>query len=475
MDNGQHKNEFNRVLNTLDVLVVAFGAMIGWGWVVASGTWIQAGGVIGAALGFVVGGLMIYFVGLTYAELTTAMPKCGGEQHFSFTAFGPLGSFVCTWALILSYVGVVCFEACSFPTILQYIFPNMQKIYLYTIAGFDVYLSWVLIAIAMALFITYINIRGTKKAAVLQTILTITIAVVGIILIAASAFTGTTDNIMLHPFEGNTTSSLLLNIFKVAIMTPFFLLGFDVIPQASEEINVPLKKLGYLLVLSIVLAVAFYALIVLAIGAVMTPQQISESMADSGLVTADAMAVAFGSKAMAKVLILGGLCGIVTSWNSFLIGGSRLMYSMSKSHMIPSSFSKLHSKHKTPVTALLLLGGLSVAAPLLGRAMLVWIVDAANFACCIAYCMVAVSFLVIRKRHPDMPRPYKISFGILIGCLAVLMSGFMVVMYMIPGTNCSLTWEEWMIVGGWVVLGLMFGVVSKLHYKDNFASRVGVE
>jgi amino acid transporter len=470
MDNGQQKNEFNRVLNTLDVLVVAFGAMIGWGWVVASGQWIQTGGVIGAALGFVVGGLMIYFVGLTYAELTTAMPKCGGEQHFSYAAFGPLGSFVCTWALILSYVGVVCFEACSFPTILQYIFPGIQKGYLYTIAGFDVYLSWVLIAVVMAVFITYINIRGTKKAAILQTILTITIAVVGIILIAASAFTGTADNVMQHPFVGEDSSSLLFNILKVAIMTPFFLLGFDVIPQAAEEISVPLKRLGGLMVLSIVLAVAFYALIVLAIGAVMTPNQINASMADSGLVTADAMAVAFGSKAMAKVLILGGLCGIVTSWNSFLIGGSRVMYSMAKSNMIPHRFSKLHSKHKTPIAALLLLGGLSVAAPLLGRAMLVWIVDAANFACCIAYCMVAFSFLFIRKRRPAMARPYRVKNGKLVGFAAVIMSGFMVVMYMIPGTNCALTWQEWLIVGGWALLGLLFGIVSKRHYKDKFAT-----
>lgn len=470
MENNNTGNEFNRVLSTLDVLVVAFGAMIGWGWVVASGQWIETGGVVGAALGIVIGGSMIYFVGLTYAELTTAMPKCGGEQHFSFTAFGPLGSFICTWALILSYVGVVAFETCSFPTILQYILPGIQKGYLYTIAGFDVYLSWVLIAVAMAVFITYINIRGTKKAAQLQTVLTITIAVVGIILIAASAFTGTTDNIASHPFEGETSTSILMNVLKVAIMTPFFLLGFDVIPQAAEEIKVPLKKLGGLMILSIVLAVVFYALIVLAIGAVMTSTQIEESMGSTGLVTADAMAVAFGSKTMAKVLILGGLCGIVTSWNSFLIGGSRLLYAMSNSRMVPGIFSRLHKTRKTPVAALLLLGGISVVAPLLGRAMLIWIVDAANFACCIAYCMVAISFLVIRKKRPDMIRPYRVNNGRLIGCLAVLMSGMMVIMYILPGTGCSLTWQEWIIVGAWIVMGLVFGIVSKLHYKEKFAS-----
>ena len=96
------KHSFSKVLNTTDILVVAFGAMIGWGWVVSSGRWIQNAGAIGTVLGFIIGGVMIYFVGMTYAELTPAMPKVGGEHVFSYKAFGPTGSFICTWALILS-------------------------------------------------------------------------------------------------------------------------------------------------------------------------------------------------------------------------------------------------------------------------------------------------------------------------------------------------------------------------------------
>ena len=57
-------------------------------------------------------------------------------------------------------------------------------------------------------------------------------------------------------------------------MTPFFFIGFDVIPQAAEEINVPLKKIGMIMILSIVLAVAFYALIILGVGYVMSPSDI---------------------------------------------------------------------------------------------------------------------------------------------------------------------------------------------------------
>ena len=160
---SEKKGEFNRVLNTGDILVVAFGAMIGWGWVVSSGQWIQSGGIVGTILGFLIGGLMIFFVGLCYAELTSSMPKCGGEHVFSYKAMGPMGSFICTWAIVLSYIGVVCYEAVSFPTILQYLFPKMMIGYLYTINGFDIYLSWLLIAIFMSVLILILNIIGTKK------------------------------------------------------------------------------------------------------------------------------------------------------------------------------------------------------------------------------------------------------------------------------------------------------------------------
>jgi amino acid transporter len=303
MSDGQ-KEAFKRVLNTGDVLVVAFGAMIGWGWVVSSGQWIQSGGVLGTVLGFIIGGIMIYFVGLAYAELTTSMPQCGGEHAFSYMAFGPLGSYVCTWALILSYIGVVCYEACSFPTILQYIFPKMYKWHMYTVAGFDVYASWVAVGSLMAAFIVFVNIVGTKKSAVMQTVFTLAIAAVGLLLLGGAAYSGDMEKISEQAVKGNGMGEIIQNIVKIAIMTPFFFFGFDVIPQAAEEIKVPLKKLGHLMVLSIVLAVAFYTMVVVAIGLVMDNSDITVSLKNTGLVTADAMAKAFGSSAMAKVLIL---------------------------------------------------------------------------------------------------------------------------------------------------------------------------
>lgn len=471
---GKKKSEFNKVFSMWDILVIAFGAMIGWGWVVSSGDWIGSGGVFGAALGFCIGGIMVFFVGLTYAELTAAMPQCGGEHVFSYKAMGPIGSFICTWAIILGYVSVVCFEACALPTIIQYIFPSFLRGYMYTVAGFDIYASWVAVAIAVALFITYINIKGAKTAARLQTILTVIIGAVGILLVAASAITGDASNLQGQMFVGETGGEIFTSIIKVALVTPFFFIGFDVIPQAAEEINVPLRKIGNILILSIVLAVLFYGLVIIAVGYSMNAADIADSYAGSGLVTADAMAKAFNSRLMSKVLIIGGMCGIVTSWNSFLIGGSRAMYSMAESYMIPRPFVKLHKKNKTPVNALYLIGILSVLAPFAGRKMLVWIVDAGNFGCCLAYCMVSLSFLILRKKTPEMERPYKVKHYKFVGVMAVIMSGLMVVMYCIPGSGAALVWQEWAMAGGWCVLGVFFAAYCKLKYKDDFGSHIDV-
>ena len=470
----QKTSSFDRVLGAWDILVIAFGAMIGWGWVVSTGTWIQDGGVLGAAIGFLIGGVMIFFVGLTYAELTSAMPQCGGEHVFSHRAMGPIGSFICTWAIVLGSASVVCFEACALPTIVTYIFPDFLQGYLYTVAGFKVYASWLAVAIGMSILMTYINIRGVKAAAKLQTILTLIIGAAGILLVVVSALTGSVSTLEPQAFLPGDSTTTLKAVLAVAVTTPFYFIGFDVIPQAAEEINVPLKKIGKILILSVVCAVLFYALVIIAVGLVLTGSEILAAESGTGLVTADAMAKALSSATMAKVIIIGGMCGIVTSWNSFLMGGSRALYSMAESYMVPRFFAKLHPKYKTPINALYLIGFLSIIAPLAGRKMLVWIVDAGNFGCCLAYCMVALSFLILRKKEPDLPRPFKVSHYKIVGTLAVLMSGLMVALYIIPNSGSTLVWQEWCMAGGWGLLGIVFAIACKDRDQERFGRLIDI-
>lgn len=464
----EQKSKFDKVMGAWDILVIAFGAMIGWGWVINSGDWITTAGFMGSMIAMLIGGLMVFFVGLTYAELTSAMPQCGGEHVFSYRAMGPTGSFVCTWMIILGYVATAAFEATALPTVITYLFPDFNQVYLYTIAGKDIYLTTVLLGVGFAVLITFINIRGAKAAAILQTVLTAIISIAGILLVVGSAVNGDSSNITGQMWESGSGSTLG-SVFKVACMTPFLFIGFDVIPQAAEEINVPYKKIGKIMLLSIVLAVAWYLLIIFAVCYIMPQSAIAQEMSSqNGLVSVKAIEIAFRSPLMGKVLIIGGLCGIITSWNSFLMGGSRALYSMGESLMIPKKFGEL-GKHKTPTAAIILCGIACVVAPFFGRGVLVWLVDAASFGCVIAYMFVSISFCILRKKKPEMARPYKVKAGKFVGFMAVLMAGFMVLLYIVPASfSAALVWQEWIVVGIWLALGVFFYFYSKKKYGTEF-------
>jgi amino acid transporter len=258
-------------------------------------------------------------------------------------------------------------------------------------------------------------------------------------------------------------------IMVVAIMTPFMFVGFDVIPQTAEEMNVPARAIGKILILSVVLAVIWYIAIIFAVGVGLD----KNALAASTLPTADAMARLFGNDLFAIVLILGGIAGIVTSWNAFIIGGSRILYAMANKKMIPAWFGKLHPKHGTPTNSVLFIGALATVAPLLGRPMLVWLVDAGGLAIVIGYLLAAIAFVQLRKNEPDMNRPFRAGKSNIVGWLAIIFSIFFVILYM-PGMPAALVWPyEWAIFAGWAVLGilLMAGMgknfpKGKLKYVD---------
>lgn len=454
----EKQEKFERVLSKNDVLALAFGAMIGWGWVVMAGSWIKTAGTLGAILAFVLGGIMVLFVGLTYAELTAAMPKCGGEHVFTLRALGKNASFVCTWAIVLGYVSVVAFEAVAFPTVLEYLIPGYIQGKMYTIAGYDVYFTWVIVGIVSSIVITIVNYFGVKTAAFFQGLVTLMIALVGLSFFGGAVVNGSTANIV--PLFKDGANGIL----AVAVMTPFMYVGFDVIPQAAEEINLPFKRIGQIIILSVVMAVAWYVMIIYGVSLALD----SNTIESSKIVTADAMkAVFFNSSLAAKVIIIAGIGGIITSWNSFFVGGSRAIYSLAQSKMLPEFLAKLHPKHKTPVNAVLLIGIVSSLAPLLGRKMMVWLVDAGGFTIVIAYLLVAISFIVLRHKEPHMDRPYKVKNGMLVGIIATLLSGGCALLYL-PGSSAALVPIEWAIVLGWFLIGGLFYAWAKFIYKENF-------
>ncbi|WNG82034.1 APC family permease [Mycobacterium sp. ITM-2016-00316] len=438
-----------KVLGNWDVLALGFGAMIGFGWVVLTGDWIGSAGTLGAVLAMMAGGVIMGVVGLTYAELTAAMPKAGGEHNFLLRGMGPRWSFIGSWGIVGGYVTIVAFEAVALPRTALYLFPDLNQVKLWDVAGSEVYLTWALVGAIAAVVITTVNILGVKFASVAQTFVVVLLLIIGLMLVFGS-FTGGSIENMQPLITGGTAG-----FFAVLVVVPFLFVGFDVIPQSAEEVNVPARQIGRLVVIAVVLATIWYLITIVTTSSAMPASELAEA----DIATADAFGAMFGNEVMAKLLIAGGIAGILTSWNSLLLGASRLMYSMARSGMLPAWFGKLHPRFRTPINALLFIGGLSFIAPFLGEAMLVWLVDSGSPSIVIAYLLVSVVFLVLRRREPQMDRPLRVGGkgkgGLLIGGAAVVLCTGLLSLYL-PGMPAFLDVQPWILFGAWWILGVFF-------------------
>ncbi|MGM8932502.1 APC family permease [Salinicola halophyticus] len=463
--NTTHAPEFVRVLARTDVLALVFGAMIGWGWIVLTGTAILNAGSLGAIIAFLIGGTAVLLVGLTYAELAAAMPRVGGEHVYSYRAMGHLASFICTWSIVLGYMSVVAFEAVALPTVVEQLAPDYSVGYLWTIAGWEVNASWVAVGVVGSIVMMFINFAGISTAALLQKLVTGLILVVGVLFVTGALFTG--EGVNMTPLFNSGDGGLVGGIMAVLVMVPFLFVGFDVIPQAAEEIDLPARNIGGVMVIGVLMAVAWYSLIILGTSLMLD----QDALMNSTLSVPDAMEAVLGSPWASKLMILAGIAGIITSWNAMYIGGSRAIYALAHAGMLPAFLGRLHPRHKTPVNAIILIGVLSIAAPLLGRPALVWLVDAGGLGIVIAYLMVALSFVILRLRAPDMPRPFRVSAGMPIGVLAALLSLGMVCLYL-PGSPSALIGIEWGIFGGWMLLGLVMYTFALKRYGRAHSDRV---
>ena len=420
-----------------------------------TGVWLTSAGTTGTLIAFSIGGFAVCLIGLTYSELASAMPRAGGEHIYTQRALGANFSFVCTWALLFSYINVCLFEAVALPAAIEYLVPDIRLGTLWNVLDADVDLGFVIIGVLGSVLVTWSNYVGIKTATLVQTIVTILIILSGLLLIGGAGLSGDSSNIQ------NFSEPAVTGILVILIMVPGMLIGFDVIPQSAEEINLPPKKIGLLLIVSVMCAVIWYVAISASVGLALPSQEVSSS----SMATADAAASLWGGSWAGTVLVLGGVGGILTSWNAFIVGASRVVFALSESGHLPPVFSKIHPKYQTPYAAILAIGLLSCVAPLFGRTILVWLINTGSFAVTIAFLCVAISFLVLRKKEPDMERPFKVSHPNLVGYGAICLSlGLLSAFF--PWSPSALAWpEEWSTLLIWGLLGSVILFFSNRQSK----------
>lgn len=444
---------FSRVLKNRDVLTLAFGAMIGWSWVLMTGLWVEKAGSLGTLVAFIGGGLAISLIGLTYSELVSALPRAGGEHVYTHRGLGIGWSFCCTWALLLAYVNVCLFEAVALPTAIEYLAPGIRIGTLWTAFGSEVDLGFVLIGAGASILITVINVLGIKPAARFQTIALTLILIAGLLLLSGAITAGSIDNA--RPWIASPATGIL----SVLIMVPALLVGFDVIPQSAEEINLPPKRIGLLLVISVFLAVAWYGLISFAVAMAMPGDRLAASSMASG----DAATLLWGHPLTGSLVVLGGVAGILTSWNAFVIGGSRVLFALAESGLVPAAFARLHPKYHTPYVGIIAIGVLCCLSPLFGRTVLVWLIDAGGFATIVAYLFVPLAFLALRRKEPELPRPFRVSHPRLVGVGGTLLAIALIAAYL-PGSPSALIWPyEWATITVWTLVGIV--LFARYRYR----------
>ncbi len=441
----EEPNRFVRILKSRDVVVLALGAMIGWSWVLMSGYWVHTAGSLGTLAAFAAGGVAISLIGLTYAELAAAMPEAGGEHVYTHRGLGRSWSFVCTWSLLLAYVNICLFEAVALPTAVDYLVPQIRIGTLWNVLGADVDLGFVLVGAGSAVVVTLVNVLGIKTAARLQTLAVALILGSGVLLLTGALSFGSAEHA--QPLIASPATGVL----SVLIMVPTLLVGFDVIPQSAEEIDLPPARIGMLLVVSVFLAVLWYGVVSFSVAMALD----RDTLAASAMATGDAATAVWGHPAAGALLVLGGAAGIVTSWNAFVIGASRLLYAMARSGQVPRAFARLHPRFKTPWVGVLVIGALSCLAPLFGRTVLVWMINAGSFATVVAYLFVPLAFLALRRKEPDLARPFRVRYPRLVGYGAVILALALLIAFL-PGSPSALLWPyEWFTIVVWAVLGAL--------------------
>lgn len=449
-NNGVERQTFAKTLGRGEVWAFAFGSVVGWGWVMLAGGWVSSAGSVGAIIAFVIAGLVCGFIGMAFAELCPMIPQTGGVLVFAYRAGGYKFGWFAAWAMAFAYVAVACWEGPAFGSAVEYLFPQLTEnaTVLYSIEGYNVTLPWVIIAVAGTVFTIICNWIGMSFAKIVNTIAALALVAGGLIFFFGGITLGEASNalpVLQDGFSG---------VFIVLMAAPAMFVGFDVIPQSVEDMKIPMKQVGKMVILAIVLGAIWYILMIIgaSFGA---PADFRDS---ASIPVADIATYVFGSKIFGSFVIIAGIGGILTSWNAMYIGATRIIFAMARAKMLPPVFGKLHPKYNSPSAALILVGALGLASIFLGKNALGWFVDASSFGTVVAYLCAAISFWILKNKEPDIERPFKAPLGKFMAVLAVVSAALFVCIYLPFSPSGGLGQMEWIMVALWTVVGIILAI-----------------
>ncbi|HEX4784329.1 MAG TPA: APC family permease [Candidatus Sulfotelmatobacter sp.] len=442
-----------RQLRATDYFTLGWGTMVGVGWLVVMDDWLLRGGSLGALLGFVIGGALLFPIGWVYGRLVVAMPDAAGEIAYTSAVFPRRVSFATGWMMTLAYFIVCPWEAVAVGRIAGYIIPRLDSIELYRIAGRAVYLPHLVIGLGLTGVLTLLNYRGVRLSATFQNWTSFGTLALFVVFVGLGVSRGSTVNV--QPLFTHTP---LVSILLVIQVVPYFMTGFESVGKAAEEASPEFRAQRFFraIWMAIFVGIVFYASIVAAVAFVAPWRQLTGEKFMTAVAFQQALGRAhFGSRWIVQIILAAALLSLFKCFNGNFVASSRLLFALGRRGMVDARAGKIHERFRTPCVAVLCIGAFTAACMLLGDAILIPITEVGSVACAMGWSATCAACLALAHARPDGMR---LSAGELAVAWFGLAVGIaMVLMKLIPLVPGHFTLYEWLAFGIWIALGVAVG------------------
>ena len=427
-----------RKLRLHDYFALAFGTMIGTGWLILMDDWLGRGGPLGAILAYILGGILLLPVGYVYGQWVQRLPDAAGEAAYTAQVFPPAVSYFTGWMMLLAYFIVCPWEAVALGKIAAYIFPSLDTLQLYSIAGHPVFLPRLILGIALTLFLAILNYRGIRLSANFQKTVTSTVLLLFLLMVGVSVVRGAPLNF--HPaFSATPFASILLTLQIV----PYFMTGFESVPKYAEEANPEFRPKSYMKAIAMALGVGaiFYALSIAAV-AYIAPWQ---SLLGRRFATAIAFEQGLGARWPVRLILIMALFGLFQCFNGNFAASTRLLFAYGRRGTIYSRFGAVHKRFLTPSVAVLGITVGTLVGLFLGDSLLVPVTEVGSMASALGWFAACLSFWFVEKRAP-----IRIVTG-----MGIAVSLLLILMKVLPAFPGHFSPAKWTAFGIWVALGFV--------------------
>lgn len=439
------ENELKRGIGMMASLATVMGTVIGGGVFFKTASVVQSTHSFTLTiLAWIIGGLLTICAGLTVSELAAAIPKTGGAIKYLDYTYGPLTGFSMGWAQILVYYPAnIAAESIVFST---------QIINLFHLNGGLLNP----IAIGCALSILIINLLGSKVSGNVQTIALVFKLIPIFIIAIIGLFIPGEVNVSLFPISPINHDSLWTAFGAGLLATMFAYDGWIGVCDVAGEIKNPKKNLPK----AIILGLSFITIIYTLINVVFLKTLPIEQIAGNQNTASEAAIKLFGELG-GKLVTIGILVSVYGSLNGYTLSGMRIPYAMGKSKSLPFSnaFTKLTKKTLVPYVAGLF--QLFIAILMIFAGSFDLLTDMLVFVMWIFNCLLFIAVFRLRRKEPEMIRPYKVPWYPIIPIIALVGGIFILFETIISQTGLAL-------VGILLtVLGIPVYYLQQRHLKNN--------